>query len=165
MLLLLLMMLLVSLLKVVYTLEYTPESRGELMLIHELAEQVDLSVDTIRFYEKQGLLDHTHFIRQSNKYRVYTEAAVRRVRLIRQAQAAGFTLREMRNLIHSWESDQLTIEQKEAVLKEKMLEIDQRIADLLECKTYLADKLAAIHCGGDMTAVEQHNGRRRKLKG
>ena len=39
------------------------------MLIHELAERTELTIDTIRFYEKQGLLDETHFLRTSNGYR------------------------------------------------------------------------------------------------
>ena len=130
------------------------------MLIHELARLVDLSIDTIRFYEKQGLLDGAHFSRRANNYRMYTEAAVERLRLVRQGQAAGFTLREMRSLIHAWENDQLTFEQKEAQFQRKMDEIDQRIADLLHCKSYLKEKLAAARAssqadlGSEMQAID-----------
>jgi DNA-binding transcriptional MerR regulator len=115
------------------------------MLIHELAQRVDLPIDTIRFYEKQGLLDGAHFTRRANNYRVYSEAAIGRMRLVRQAQAAGFTLREIGSLIQAWENDQLTLDQKEMYIQRKIGEIDQRIADLLQCKAYLEAKLSAAH--------------------
>lgn len=115
------------------------------MLIHELAARVELSVDTIRFYEKQGLLDGAHFSRQANNYRVYTEAAVARLQLVRQGQAAGITLREMRAMIHDWEANAFTQEQKETFFRGKIEEIDRRIASLLQCRAYLESKLATTN--------------------
>lgn len=113
------------------------------MLIHELAQRANLPIDTIRFYEKQGLLDHTHFSRRANNYRVYTDAAISRLRVICQGQAAGFSLREMRSLIQAWEQDELPMAQKEAIVRDKIEEINGRIQNLLECKAYLEAKLAA----------------------
>lgn len=86
------------------------------MLIHELAERTELTIDTIRFYEKQGLLDETHFLRTSNGYRHYSEAAFQRLLLIRLGQEAGFTLSEMRQEIYAWETNELTREEKEFYL-------------------------------------------------
>src|SRR5438105_6768617 len=101
-----------------------------MMLIGTLARQVELSVDTIRFYEKQGLLDDAHYERTANGYRHYSEAAVQRLTLIRMGQAAGFTLSEMRGTIHAWESDELTPQEKAAHLCRKIEQINCKIEEL-----------------------------------
>ncbi|MEO0376447.1 MAG: MerR family transcriptional regulator, partial [Cyanobacteria bacterium P01_A01_bin.17] len=64
------------------------------MKIGELAKRTDLSIDTIRFYEKKGLLDPKHVQRRANNYRNYTEEAVGRLKLVREAKRLGFSLSE-----------------------------------------------------------------------
>src|SRR5262245_53493645 len=105
--------------------EYTPESRGHrenFMRISELAEQTNLSIDTIRFYEKLGLLDATHFTRQSNGYRDYFDIAVERLELVKHGRMAGFTLSEMAASIQAWESGEISPAEKEHLLQLKMQE-------------------------------------------
>src|SRR5258706_12570479 len=114
------------------------------MLINELAKRVELSIDTIRFYEKQGLLDEAHYERAANGYRHYGEAAVQRLTLIRMGQAAGFTLNEMRGTIHAWESDELSPQEKKAYMCRKTAEIDSKIEDLVKVKRYLRQKIEAM---------------------
>ena len=60
------------------------------MLIGELAEAVGLTSQTIRFYERRGLLPAPH--RAANGYRAYDDSSVFRVLFIRSAQSAGLTL-------------------------------------------------------------------------
>lgn len=120
------------------------------MLIHELAEQTGVSTDTIRFYEKQGLLDETHFVRSSNSYRHYNEAGVQRVLLIKLGQAVGFTLNEMRQDIHAWESNQFTREEKEFYLCRKLEEIEHKIIALNAAKAYINSKIEMLHAGADL---------------
>src|SRR5665647_2661703 len=60
------------------------------MLIGELAETVGLDSQTIRFYERQGLLPEPH--RAAHAYRTYDHSSVTRVLFIRSAQPAGLTL-------------------------------------------------------------------------
>ena len=115
------------------------------MLIKELASHTGVSTDTIRFYEKQGLLDETHFQRTSNGYRHYTDASVQRLNLIKMGQAAGFTLNEMRQAIGAWETDELTPEEKIAYMCRKLEEIDQKMAAINDIKAYLQDKIDAMH--------------------
>lgn len=67
------------------------------MLIGELASAVDLPSQTIRFYERQGLLPPPR--REANGYRTYDDSTVTRVRFIRSAQAAGLTLVEIANIV------------------------------------------------------------------
>ncbi|MBI4660605.1 MAG: heavy metal-responsive transcriptional regulator [Verrucomicrobia bacterium] len=67
------------------------------MLIGQLAKLAEVKTDTVRFYEKQGLLPKP--VRAANEYRVYDEAALSRLRFIKQAQALGFTLDEIRRVL------------------------------------------------------------------
>ena len=114
------------------------------MLIKEIAERTGVSIDTIRFYEKQGLLDDSHFERTANRYRHYSEAALQRLNLIRMGQAAGFTLNEMRQAIHAWETDELSLEEKVFYMCRKLEEIEQKKQALDDIKDYLHRKIAAM---------------------
>jgi MerR family mercuric resistance operon transcriptional regulator len=67
------------------------------MLIGELADLVGLPSQTIRFYERRGLLPQPR--REANGYRTYDEATAVRVQFIRAAQAAGLTLVEIRGIV------------------------------------------------------------------
>ena len=115
------------------------------MLIGELAKLVGLPIDTIRFYEKRDLLvDGQHFIRHGNKYRHYNEAAVARLHLIKNGQAAGLTLNEMSRSIAAWETEALSAQQKREFFQRKIQEIEARIGELEQMKAYLHCKLQAL---------------------
>jgi DNA-binding transcriptional MerR regulator len=115
------------------------------MLIKELSERTGVSTDTIRFYEKQGLLDETHFERSANRYRHYSEESFLRLNLIKMGQLAGFTLNEMRQTIHAWETDELTPAEKEAYMCIKLEEIEQKMFALNKIKAYLHNKIDLMH--------------------
>ncbi|MGF1512624.1 MAG: MerR family transcriptional regulator [Elainellaceae cyanobacterium] len=114
------------------------------MRIGELAEQTGLPVDTIRFYEKKGLLNGNHLRRQDNNYRDYTEQAVARLTLIQQAKRLGFTLNEIQAEIDAWESNQLSIPEKVKRLESKILLIDEQIESLNRMKVYLRQKIDVV---------------------
>jgi DNA-binding transcriptional MerR regulator len=65
--------------------------------IGKLADTTDTTADTIRFYEREGLLQPAG--RNDSSYRLYDQDAVTRLRFIRHAQACGFTLAEVRDLL------------------------------------------------------------------
>ncbi len=111
------------------------------MRIGALAKAAGLTVDTIRFYEKRKLLDSRHFVRSENSYRDYTDAAVQRLKLIRQGQVAGLTLAEISYSIDAWESNELTPQEKREFFDNKLLEIDARIAELEAMKAYIRNKI------------------------
>ena len=78
-------------------------SRGyKKMLIGELAQQAGLTPDTIRFYEKKGLLDTRHMVRKDNNYKDYGLAALERLHLICRVKSAGFTLSETEQWLREW---------------------------------------------------------------
>ena len=114
------------------------------MRISELAARAQITPDTIRFYEKMGLLDETHFTRLANNYRDYNESACTRLELIRHGQAAGFRLSEMAGGLRRWETDEITLEQKENYFMQRLEQVDAQIAKLYEMRTYIEDKLAMI---------------------
>jgi MerR family transcriptional regulator, copper efflux regulator len=68
------------------------------MRIGELARHAEVNIQTLRFYEREGLLP-TPF-RSGSGYRIYEISDLERVRFIRNCQGLGFTLREIQQLIH-----------------------------------------------------------------
>jgi MerR family transcriptional regulator, copper efflux regulator len=115
-----------------------------MMLISELAQRANLPVHTIRFYEKEELIDERFFKRGENRYRYYSEAAVERVEMIKQGQAAGFTLAEIRELLQTWDSGKLTTDAQITYLEQKVEEISTKIDDLEKIKSYLSSKLSGM---------------------
>ena len=67
------------------------------MLIGELAERAHVNAQTVRFYERRGLIAEP--TRTHGGYRDYTSAAVARIQFIRSAQAAGLTLKDIREVL------------------------------------------------------------------
>ncbi len=72
------------------------------MLISELAQKTGVSKDTIRFYEKVGLLDPSERCEENN-YRWYGDEVVERLAFIKQGKALGFTLGEIKEVINEWD--------------------------------------------------------------
>ena len=114
------------------------------MHIRQLAQRVGLSTDTIRFYEKQGLLDSSFSHRQSNNYRVYGEEAVERLLLIKQAKRYGYRLSELRELSNQWQTSTFSVADKKELLRQKLHEIEQQIDELHALKHYIAAKLGRL---------------------
>jgi DNA-binding transcriptional MerR regulator len=112
------------------------------MRISELAKRADLTPDTIRFYEKIGLLDESHFVRQENNYRDYHESALTRLDLIRQGQEAGFKLAEMVPELQAWENDEIPREQKRTFFLMRLEQIDAQMERLAATRSYVLEKLA-----------------------
>ncbi len=102
------------------------------MKIRELAEKSALSIHTIRFYEKEGLLDHRHVLREENNYRRYSDEATERLLLIKKLQRVGCSLAELKDILQEHDTHALTdleivewILQKIKDTKQKKEELDQ----------------------------------------
>jgi MerR family copper efflux transcriptional regulator len=65
--------------------------------IGTVAERAGVGIDTIRYYEREGLMPEP--ARRASGYRVYDESAVQRLRFIRRAKELGFTLAEIGELL------------------------------------------------------------------
>ncbi len=96
------------------------------MRIGELAKRTGLSRDTIRFYERRGLIVSEPESGGTNSYRSYPEEAVLTLELIREAQDAGMTLADLTVFMAQVGADDS--EDGEAFLDAKIAEVEARIA-------------------------------------
>jgi DNA-binding transcriptional MerR regulator len=96
--------------------------------IGELAERTGVSVDTIRHYERLGLLPKA--ARTDAGYRQYPPSSVDRVRLVRYALRFGFSLRDVAGFLRVRESGGTPCRDVRAAAERIMTAVDQRIAEL-----------------------------------
>ena len=108
------------------------------MQIGEMADATGLSRDTLRFYEKRGLLRAR---RGANGYRDYPPEAVDWLRYLRLAQSLGFTLAEIEADLPLLEALDASAPQLRAALERKLADIDQRIDGLHALRGELARRL------------------------
>ncbi|WNS46654.1 MerR family transcriptional regulator [Paenibacillus sp. MMS20-IR301] len=96
------------------------------MKIQELAEKMGLTIHTIRFYEKQGLLDDRHVRRESNNYRNYGDEAVERLKLIKKFQSIGCSLAELKEVLQDHDTNAQTNQQIIEWILSKKGEIERK---------------------------------------
>ena len=111
----------------------------------ELARKAGVNVETLRFYERKGLLETPH--RRPSGYREYPEGSVARIRFIKRAQGLGFTLGEIRELLTLRVRPGTTPAELRARAGQKLAEIRQKVADLQAIGRALGKLTAA--CSGD----------------
>jgi MerR family transcriptional regulator, copper efflux regulator len=107
------------------------------LTVGKLAMKAGVGIETIRFYERRGLLDPPP--RRPSGYRIYPEGTVPRLQFIRRAQQLGFTLNEIRDLIAL---DQDKTADCGVLLERtghKIATIEQKIADLQRMKNALQE--------------------------
>lgn len=115
------------------------------MKIGDVARASGLSVETVRYYEKQGLLPRAP--RRRSGYREFTSDAVRRLRFVHRAKDLGFTLREIRDLLSLRVGRGSTCTDVRSRAAAKLDEVDARIAELRRVRRALARLIAS--CGGE----------------
>jgi Cd(II)/Pb(II)-responsive transcriptional regulator len=98
------------------------------MRIGDLAESTGTAVETIRFYEREGLLPAAR--RTDNNYRVYTAAHAERLAFIRQCRNLDMTLDEVRELLRLRDSPSQDCGEVNALLDEHIGHVAQRIREL-----------------------------------
>lgn len=112
------------------------------MTIGRLARKARVGVETIRFYERKGLIEQPRRPRDGG-YRVYPEETAHRIRFIRQAQELGFSLREVEDLLSlraDPESDSADVRARAAA---KLAEVKRKITELERIRAALEDLIAA----------------------
>lgn len=75
------------------------------MLIGELVDRTGLTKDTIRFYEKKGLISVGRRSRRENNYKEYSEQILDKLMLIRKLKDMGFTLNEIDTFLELWREE------------------------------------------------------------
>lgn len=122
----------------------------ESLTIGTLARQAGVGVETVRFYERQGLLRQPP--RQAGGYRSYPEGAVAQIRFIRQAQSLGFTLEEVGALLKLKiaAGTKCTAVRSRAVAK--LSDVEERIRQLERIREALEKLVAACPGKGPLAA-------------
>jgi len=111
------------------------------LTIGQLAKRAQVNVETVRYYERQGLIPTPG--RSASGYRQYTQETAARIRFIRRAKELGFSLREIGALLSlEGNPDTACAEVKERA-EVKLADIEERIRDLERIKRVLASLLAA----------------------
>ena len=123
----------------------------KVMTISHAASQAGVGIETIRFYERRGLIDQPPKPVGSG-VRVYPEETVRRVRFIRRAQELGFSLREIQDLL-SLRADPTTgsgdVRERATA---KVTEVNRKIVELKRIRSALESLIAACPGGGALRA-------------
>lgn len=109
------------------------------MKIGELATASSVPTQTIRYYERRGLLPPAE--RRSNGYRSYDASALGRIRFIRRAQTAGLTLAEIAGVIEVRSEGIAPCEHVDQLLHDKLDDVDQRIGELRQLRNDLVELL------------------------
>ena len=116
----------------------------ERLTIGELAQQGGVNLETIRYYERKGLLPKPP--RTPSGYRAFPETTVRRIRFIKQAQELGFSLREINELLElriALGGTQADVRKRATA---KISDIEEKISRLRSMKRAL-ERLTATCCG------------------
>jgi MerR family copper efflux transcriptional regulator len=116
--------------------------------IGSLAKRAGVGIDTVRYYERAGLLAPSR--RLASGYRRYTDLELARLRFIRRAQALGFTLNEVRELLSL--SARRDVARVKRSAQAKLTDVDQKIAELRRVREGLATLVAA--CPGHGRAAD-----------
>lgn len=106
----------------------------ELLTIGKLADASEVNVETIRFYERKGILKQP---RKLGAFRHYPDEYIARIRFIKRSQELGFTLKEAKELLDLRIRDQAKCNDVLIRTEEKINEIDQKIKDLKRMKKSL----------------------------
>lgn len=116
------------------------------MLITKAAKEAGVNSQTLRYYERRGLLPKPP--RRGSGYRDYAPDAVRIVRFIKRAQELGFSLDEIEELVRLRGVRRADRHRVRALAERKMVDIDVRIAHLQSMRDALAQLVASCHGGG-----------------
>jgi len=121
------------------------------MTIGKLAKEAGVGVETIRFYERKGLIRKP--AKRESGFRTYSLDEVTRIRFIRRAQELGFTLREVKELIELQSKRKMTGGQVQKKADLKITEIRKKISDLKKMEESL--RQLSVVCGEGDQAIKE----------
>ncbi|HEY0973232.1 MAG TPA: heavy metal-responsive transcriptional regulator [Solimonas sp.] len=120
------------------------------LTISRLAKATGVGIDTVRYYERNGLLPEPP--RRASGYRAYREEDVQRLRFIRRAKQLGFSLEEIRGLLDLSAQNEQGVPGVHATAAARLAELDARIEELERVRNGLRQLVQA--CPGHGTPHE-----------
>jgi MerR family mercuric resistance operon transcriptional regulator len=118
---------------------------GDRLSIGKVAARTGCNIETIRFYEKEGLLPPPG--RTEGGHRLYTTEMVGRLVFVRRCRELGFSMAEIRQLLSLVDGDQVSCERVKDIADQHLLDIRSKIADLRKMERTLRD--LSSQCSGD----------------
>jgi DNA-binding transcriptional MerR regulator len=115
------------------------------MLIGELSKVSGFSKDTIRYYEKIGLIELAKNNRRENNYKDYPEKVLQKLKTIKDLKKLGFTLEEIREIIIRKEMNALDAASSFKIIEQKIIHLDIQIDKLLLYKRHLQMALMQVN--------------------
>lgn len=119
------------------------------LTIGRLASSAGVGVETVRFYEREGLLAPIQ--RRASGYRQYTEESVAVLRFIRRAKELGFTLKEIKSLLALRIDQSASRAQVRREALAKLADLETRIADLQRMQAALQRLIDKCHGSGALS--------------
>jgi DNA-binding transcriptional MerR regulator len=116
------------------------QGRPFLLRVGQVARRSGVGVETLRFYERSGLLDRP--ARTENGYRLYGEEVLERLAFIKRAQALGFTLDEIARVIAEKRAGQTPCAEVREIVRRRLQELDERMAQMRRYRREVAAALA-----------------------
>jgi len=115
------------------------------LTIGQLAKMASVNVQTVRYYERRNLLQPTD--RKASGYRLYSDEALRRLRFIKNAQALGFTLREVTDLLNLRVSSVARCGTIQVKAQAKLRQVEAKTRDLLALSRALKSLIRTCRAG------------------
>ncbi|MCQ4116473.1 MerR family transcriptional regulator [Ligilactobacillus sp. MP3] len=110
------------------------------MNIKKVSEQLEITPNTIRYYERIGLVPPIN--RNKNGVRDFTDLDIQRLDFIKCMRHAGLSIESLHEYVHLYSlNDDRTIPARKKILEEEAEKLDERIANLQETKAYLQHKI------------------------
>ncbi|MCU6677565.1 Zn(2+)-responsive transcriptional regulator [Leclercia tamurae] len=119
--------------------------------IGEIAKLADVTPDTIRYYEKQQMMEHE--VRTEGGFRLYTDKDLQRLKFIRHARQLGFTLESIRELLSiRIDPEHHTCQESKSIVQARLSEVEARIEELQTMRLSL-QRLNDACCGTAHSSV------------
>ena len=116
------------------------------LTIGKVSRLTDIGVETVRFYEKSGLIDEPS--RTESGYRQYPPSTVVRIQFIKRAKELGFTLKEIKELLNLRLDPMTTCDEVRHVAEEKRMNVRAKIESLKGIERTLDELIDACAVGG-----------------
>ena len=121
---------------------HKPASRSEepgWLKIGEVAKRTGIGIETLRFYERSGLLSQP--ARTEGGYRLYDSEALDTLEFIKRAQTLGFTLDEIKRIIAESRAGQSPCHEVREIVRQRLAELDERLQQMQRYREALARTL------------------------
>ncbi|MBO6046176.1 MAG: MerR family transcriptional regulator [Erysipelotrichaceae bacterium] len=110
------------------------------MKIQDVAKRFDLSTDTLRYYEKIGLIDPV--AKNKSGHRDYSEYDLYRIEFLKRMRAAGCSIDTLKAFVDLYNIGPKTIPQRQQLLRDQLKRLNEEIEQLNIAKTYLEEQIA-----------------------